>query len=141
MGGRAKRSRSTAPTLRLGAEKVRKMETTNALKGEPMKFVLNGRTFDTATSSTVAINRGIREPSYNNSVGDSELRYEDVLYRTQKGAFFVHEHHTEKFVDRKGKPVVTDYAWECDPENAVKWIVEYGAVIVDAAGLPLPDEA
>jgi len=50
-----------------------------------MKFVIKGRTFDTATSNVVAIDRGIAMRA--NRLGDHEKRYESVLYRTAKGAF------------------------------------------------------
>ena len=108
---------------------------------EAMKFVINGRTFDTVNSTTIAIARGIVSPSYDNGVGDSEVRYEDVLYRTPKGAFFVHSHSTQKFV-KGGRPVTTDKAEEMQtPEDAIKWIEQLGAVVLDATGLPLPPEA
>ena len=113
----------------------------NALeREEAMKFVINGRTFDTATSTKVAVSRGINHPVFNNMVGDSEVRFENVLYRTAKGAFFVHHHATEKLV-KGGRPVVTDEATEMSGELAVQWITDSGAVVFDAAGLPLPDEA
>jgi hypothetical protein len=108
---------------------------------EEMKFIINGRTFDTVSSTAVAISRGINAPHYNNSVGDSEVRYEDVLYRTSKGAFFVHRHRTEKFV-KGGRPVTSDFAEEIKtPEDAVRWIEAVVAVVVDETGLPLPPEA
>ena len=116
------------------------METKTPM-GEAMKFVINGRTFDTATASKVAISRGFVPPSYNNFHLDSEVRYERVLYRTPKGALFVHSHETEKYV-KGGKPITTDDAVEIkSPEAAVKWIVDEAAVVIDAKGLPLPDEA
>jgi len=69
------------------------------------------------------------------------VRYEYVLYRTSKGAFFVHDHSTEKFV-RGGRPVTMDKAEEIEtPENAVKWIEAMRAVVLDGTGLPLPPEA
>jgi len=105
---------------------------------EDMKFVINGRTFDAATATAVAISRGIRQPAYNSSAGDSELRFEDVLYRTARGAFFVHEHWTQKFV-KGGRPVTSDQGTEIQtPEDAVKWIEATGAVVLDGIGLPLP---
>jgi len=107
---------------------------------EAMKFIINGRTFDTATASKVAVSRGINQPAYNNMVGDSEVRFEDVLYRTAKGAFFVHSHATEKLV-KGGRPIVTDEATELFPSEVVKWITDNGAAVMDAAGLALPDEA
>jgi hypothetical protein len=110
-------------------------------RNEAMKFVINGRTFDTVSSTAVAVSRGINPPYYNNSVGDSERRYEDVLYRTSKGALFVHSHSTEKFV-KGGRPVTTDHADEIKtPEDAIRWIEATRAVVLDATGLPLPPEA
>ena len=68
------------------------------------------------------------------------MRWEDTLYRTAKGAFFIHEHNTRKY--QKGCPVAHDEATELESaEDAVKWIADNGAVIIDAEGLPLPDEA
>jgi hypothetical protein len=107
---------------------------------EAMKFVINGRTFDTTTSTTAAISRGIIQPSYNNFAGDSEVRYEKVLYRTAKGAFFVHNHFTEKFV-KGGRPVTSDEALELTPDDAMTWIENEGAVVMDGTGLSLPPEA
>jgi hypothetical protein len=114
----------------------------NAVQQEQsaMKFVLKGRTFDTASSTVAAINRGISEPMYNNVVGDCETRYEVVLYRTAKGAFFLHDHSTYKFV-KGGKPVTEDTARELTPEKALEWIAECEAVVMDGTGLPLPPEA
>ena len=108
--------------------------------GEFMKFVLNGRTFDTATSTKVAIHRGVTKPRYDNIAGDSEIRYEDTLYRTVKGAFFVHSHNTEKLV-KGGKPLVNDGADELSPAAAGTWVIERGVAVLDATGLDLPEEA
>ncbi len=105
-----------------------------------MKFVINGRTFDTASATRKAVSRGIRHPNYDGMVGDSELRYERTLYQTGKGAFFVHHHTTEKFV-KGGKPVVDDFAEEIGPEVVTDWIASQGAAIFDSDGLPLPPEA
>jgi hypothetical protein len=114
----------------------------NAVQLPPneMKFVINGRTFDTTTSTVVAINRGIDLPYYNNVVDDRECRYEVVLYRTAKGAFFLHDHSTSKYV-KGGKPVTEDTAKEMSAEEAAKWIAEYQAVVLSADGVPLPPEA
>jgi hypothetical protein len=105
-----------------------------------MKFVINGRTFDTASSTVAAITRGIIEADYDNMVGDRETRYEVVLYRTAKGAFFLHDHSTYKYA-KGGKPVTEDTAQELTPEEAVGWITQNVAVVMDATGLPLPPEA
>lgn len=99
-----------------------------------MKFILSGRTFDTAGSTKMAIARGIKQAP------DGEMRFEHVLYRTAKGAIFVHEHSTQK-VGGRGRPVVTDQARELSQAEAVSWIVETGAVVLDSSGLQLPDEA
>jgi hypothetical protein len=109
-------------------------------KEEAMQFVINGRTLDTATSIKVAVSRGISPPSHNGLPHDSEVRYEDVLYRTSKGAFFVHEHRTEKFI-KDGRPVVTDVAREFSAQDAVKWIIVRRAAVLDDTGLPMPSEA
>ena len=118
------------------------MESTNTLQGEGMKFILNGRSFDTAASTVVAISRGVHDP-YNSGFDErgsaEEVRFEYMLYRTAKGAFFVHEHQTAKFT--KGKPVVTDKAFEFAPPEALAWITNRGAASVDGTGLDLPDEA
>jgi hypothetical protein len=114
----------------------------NAVQQEQnaMKFVIKGRTFDTASSTVAAISRGIDEPCYNNMVGDRETRYELVLYRTAKGAFFLHDHSTYKYV-KGGKPITEDTAQEFTLEEALEWITRFGAVVMDATGLPLPPEA
>jgi len=111
---------------------------------EAMKFILNGRTFDTATSTVIAISRGVGQPS---SFGwpvhtDGETRFEEVLYRTMRGALFTHLHSTTKLA-KGGKPITEDSAAERTPEEAVQWIVNEGAVIIDdvGSGLPLPPEA
>ena len=106
-----------------------------------MKFILNGRSFDTTTSSQVAISRGTYTPEQwdGDYQGADQVRYERILFRTAKGAFFVHDHETAKYPH--GKPVVSDAAYEKSPEEAMKWIEQFGAAIIDASGLPLPDEA
>jgi hypothetical protein len=116
------------------------MNTVLERKDEAMKFIINGRTFDTASSTVVAVSRGINPPGYNNLAGDSEVRYENTVFRTAKGSFFVHQHATEKFV-KGGRPVVTDEAFELDAVAALKWIVDNGAAVIDGEGLPLPPEA
>ena len=106
-----------------------------------MKFILNGRTFDTATSSAVAIDRGEYTPYLESdpAIGAQSVRYEKVLYRTAKGALFVHEHETRKYP--RGKPVVLDVAREMASQDAIGWIESNQAVILDSTGLSLPDEA
>jgi len=107
---------------------------------EVMKFVLNGRSFDTATAATVAIYRGAFTPEqFDPHFGAEQVRFEWVLYRTQKGAFFIHDHESVKYP--KGKPVISDEAKEATAEEAVKWISEHGAAVLDGTGLQLPDEA
>src|SRR5688500_4541548 len=103
---------------------------------EEMKFVINGRTYDTATSTTVAVARGSYEPGqFDEDRTAMEIRYEDVLYRTAKGALFVHSHETLKYL--RGKPVVRDTTEAHTPETAVKWIEEMRAMVLDPTGLPL----
>ncbi len=115
------------------------MNTNTLIEREEMKFILNGRTFDTQTSHTRAISRGVREPMHYDPPGAQSIRYEDVLYRTAKGALFLHSHETFKY--QRGKPVVSDSASEVTPEKAVEWIEREGAIVIDDSGLPLPGEA
>jgi hypothetical protein len=68
------------------------------------------------------------------------VRYEHVLYRTTKGAFFLHEHETTKYY-LKGKPIVHDGAFAFAPEKAAEWIQQSGAMVLDPTGLALPPEA
>jgi len=105
-----------------------------------MKFILNGRTFDTANSTPVAVTRGAGNYATDDS-GESfeQVRYERMVYRTTKGAFFLHEHRTVKL--GKGKPVVIDNAEELMPDEVVGLIRREGAAILDGTGLDLPEEA
>ena len=114
----------------------------NLDKREAMKFIINGKSFDTATSSQVAISRGAVSPgdlSYSDYPGAEQVRFEDILFRTAKGNFFVHEHRTVKYP--KGKPVVIDEAFERNPDEAMVWISNNNAAIVDSTGLALPEDA
>lgn len=110
---------------------------------EVVKFVLNGRTFDTASSSQVAVSRGVFTPGLEGHQWDypgaEQVRFEHILFRTAKGNFFLHDHTTVKYP--KGKPIVTDEAEELSADVAVAWIANNDAAIIDATGLPLPDEA
>jgi hypothetical protein len=110
---------------------------------EAMKFVLNGRVYDTETSVVAAISRGVLDTSSYDAAdlpdGASSKRYEKILYRTAKGNFFVHNHETIKY--QRGKPVVDDFAQAFTPEDAILWIQSNVAMVVDPTGLPLPDEA
>jgi len=119
------------------------METTNtAMEAEAtMKFIIKGRTFDTATSSVVAFHRGSYIPTeFSGQPGVESVRFEDTLFRTAKGTFWVHEHNTAKHM--RGKPVVTDEATELvDAATALRWVQDRGAVLVDDTGLELPPEA
>lgn len=108
---------------------------------EAIKFIINGRTFDTATSTTLAVDCGITDPDYNNVVGDCEVRFTNVLYRTAKGALFIHFRRSEKRVKGGGPVVFVDYVEEKTGEEAVEWIAERQAIVLDAADLPLPPEA
>ena len=110
-------------------------------EGEAMKFILGGLTYDTATSTTVAVASGAYSPkeSWDEDFPAQSVRFEDVLYRTAKGALFVHYHKTLKF--DKGKPVVKDTADAIKPSDALRWIEVSSARILDSTGLPLPDEA
>src|SRR3954452_14937103 len=77
----------------------------STFESDAMKFYANGRSYDTASSTPLAVSRGIREPEYR--LGITELRWEDTLYRTQKDALFVHSHMSEKF--KSGRPVLTNH--------------------------------
>jgi hypothetical protein len=149
------RGRSFAPSLRLLAivrgqsrttahrvtERNHRMETNTLERGE-MKFILDGRSFDTAAAVTVAVSRGHTPAMYTTDTMErvsEENRYEKVVYRTTKGAFFLHEHRTTKLP--KGKPVVSDVARALTAQEAVAWIAENGAAIIDPSGLDLPEEA
>jgi len=99
-----------------------------------MKFSIGGRTFDTAAATKVAACRGINLPSHD-MASDPDLRFEDVLYRTAKGAFFVHEHAAGKPVNG-ARPVVTDEARELSPDEAAAWIIDREAAVIDPTGLP-----
>jgi hypothetical protein len=114
---------------------------TNTPHGDAMKFIIKGSTFDTATSTTVALSRGAYTPDgfHRDYTGAEQVRYEEVLYRTAKGAWFVHLHHTIKYP--KGKPVVHDAALALSAGEAIAWISGNGASIIDATGLDLPEEA
>ncbi len=105
---------------------------------DDMKFLLGSRAFDTDTATAAAIHRGV-EDSPHHLPGAEQLRFAHVLYRTAKGAFFVHEHGTIKYA--KGRPVTSDAAQEMTAQQAVAWIASRGAAILDATGLDLPEEA
>lgn len=114
------------------------------IEREAMKFIINGRSFDTATSETAAVSRGVLDAAnhelFTMGYGSAdEVRYDHTLYRTAKGAFFLHCHSTSKF--RHGKPVTEDSATELTPEEALKWIERDKAMILDPTGLDLPEEA
>ncbi len=116
------------------------METTNTLEREDMRFIINGRTFDTATAIEVAVTSGAYVPNQDSDYrGAEQLRFEHSLYRTSKGSLFIHEHETIKFP--KGKPVVSDKAREVSFAEAFEWIQQSGAAVLDDAGLTFPDEA
>ena len=106
-----------------------------------MRFILNGKLYDTKTSTPTAIARGAEDGNDADDMytGALSVRYEDVLYRTTRGAFFLHQHRTVKY--SKGKPAVVDTADALTPDEAVKWIARDEAMILDATGLELPEEA
>jgi hypothetical protein len=107
-----------------------------------MQFILDGMLYDTSKATRAAIARGVitaDDNPYHLPLGAESKRYEDVLYRTQFGNFFIHSHETVKFP--RGKPVVQDTAWPATPVEAVDWIQKEGAMLLDAEGLPLPGEA
>ena len=109
---------------------------------ENLKFILDGRSFDTTTSYVVAVSRGAYDPrnsSFEKPGSAEEVRFERVLYRTAMSALFIHSHETYKFA--KGKPIVRDTAEEIDQHEAVAWIERQGAAVLDEAGLSMPPEA
>lgn len=103
-----------------------------------MKFVIGGRTFDTTTGTRAARRRSCLVSSPGADVAE-EIRQDLMLYRTRKGVFFVHKHATIK--RGKGKPMVTDSAFELTAAQAAKWVALEGASVMDATGLRLPGEA
>jgi hypothetical protein len=113
------------------------METLN--EGS-VKFVLENRTYDTATSTAVAVSRGVTVADSIGTLppGAETERYEKVLYRTRLGNFFVHDHTTTKF--GRGKPVVEDSAYIVSAAKAVVWIQQWNAMVLDPSGLSLPEE-
>lgn len=100
----------------------RKEREMGTLTEGSMKFITNGRTFDTATSTRLAINRGVYTPPiWGHDTGDvPTVRYVAVLYRTANGTLFIHERKTTRH--RRGKPVVEDLRWEVSHEQAVTWM-------------------
>jgi hypothetical protein len=104
-----------------------------------MKFILDSQSFDTATSSIVAVSRGVHRP--NNSGFDErgsaeEVRFERVMYRTVSGTLYVHYQETYKFAN--GKPIVRHAAEKIDQRMAIAWIQRQGAALVDETGLSPP---
>lgn len=105
-----------------------------------MKFIHGGATYDTATAKAIAVHRGAYAPAE----GDprfpaQQVRFENTLYRTPRGALFLHEHSTAKYA--KGKPVVQDRVQPMNDAEAAAWLEKTGAAILDAENLPLPPEA
>lgn len=120
------------------------MESNTLMEREApeMKFILGGRSFDTAGATTVAVHRGHQAAQFMANDGEliqPESRFEHVVYRTARGSFFLHEHSTTKL--SRGRPVVVNQARELNAQEVVAWIAEHGAAIVDASGLNLPEEA
>lgn len=107
--------------------------------GEKMKFIIDGRTYDTATSTVAAYSRGAHHSDDRDGLGPYEERFDITLLRTKSGNFFAHDHTTRKY--EKGKPIVTDEATALTPAEAVQWIIQFGGAVVDPTGLDLPDEA
>src|SRR5688500_16508185 len=100
-------------------------------KSAVMKFVINGRAYDTESSTVAAIYRGSATPatSARDLPPDAQsIRFEHVLYRTERGNFFLHSHETIKYAH--GKPVVEDRAEAYTPEVAVQWIAATNAMII-----------
>lgn len=116
------------------------MNTSAIEEATPMKFIIDGLTYDVASATPVAIDRGALD-RYNNDLdpGVEQERYENVLYKTKSGRFFVHNHSTTKY--EKGKPVVSDSAFAKTADEALRWISQNNAAILDDAGLPLPPDA
>ncbi|MBX9629551.1 MAG: hypothetical protein K2X67_03435 [Burkholderiales bacterium] len=108
-----------------------------------LKFILNDLTYDTATATPLAVDRGVSEPDDYMAPPMPQqalqTRYENVLYRTPSGRFFVHYHSTTKY--EKGKPVVEDTASALSADEALEWIRNEEAAIVNDEGLPLPPAA
>lgn len=109
---------------------------TNTLQREEMKFILNGRTFDTASSIRVAVSSGAYAEG---EQGDPQVRFEHTAFRTAKGSFFIHEHSTTKFA--KGKPQARDAAREVSFAELIEWIQASNAAVLDDTGLDFPEEA
>src|SRR5262245_52545912 len=97
----------------------------------PLRFVFGDRTIDTERCLRVAISR----------TADETTRNETVLYKTPSGDFFLHHHAVLK--SKRGKPFPTDDFRALTPDEAVRWLAESRAILLDAAagGLPLPPNA
>lgn len=105
-----------------------------------MKFVHGTATYDTATAKPLAVSRG----AYTPAEGDprypaQQVRFANTLYRTAKGALFLHEHSTTKHA--RGKPIVEDKVTPMNDAEAAAWLSRTGAAILNADDLPLPPEA
>ena len=103
-----------------------------------MKFILDGRSFDTVTSSVVAVSQGVYDLSnsgFERRGSAEEVRFKRVMYRTVSGTLFVHYLETYKFAN--GKPIVRHAAEKIDENMAIAWIQRQGAALVDETGLSL----
>lgn len=113
--------------------------STNTPERAYMKFIIEGRVFNTKTSRVLGVARGVREPLPEEPSGVETVRFEETLYRTEAGALFIHSHRTAKA--GRGKPLVWDHVRVVSPQEAVAWAAERQALIADDAELPLPPEA
>ena len=100
-----------------------------------MKFIINDRTYDTATAIRHA------QKCTKVELEDEVVVTQETLYRTPRGALFMVS-RTQTRKGRSGKVFWHDEARAFETgADAVRWIEEVGAMVVYEGDLPLPVEA
>lgn len=100
-----------------------------------MRFLVKGRVFDTAKSDVVAQCHGEYVPNEFEEHFGAIVHYEDVLYRTGKSVFWLHEHHTVQYPDCE--PVISDDMILLDSvDDAVRWVELTRAGPIHGSSLP-----
>jgi hypothetical protein len=99
-----------------------------------MKFVVNGLTFNTMSAAKVAV-----APPRTEDDPRGDIVYQEELYRTAEGNFFLCR-HAMQWLGRDDADE-WDEAERLNPIEAVEWLANVGAALIDDTGLPLPREA
>ena len=101
----------------------------NTDKTKPVKRVIGGKAFNTATAELIHHTIGNTEVMYD--FGGEYYDDEQELYRTRHGAYFILQRDKFSYVGGEIGHDFEDQITPCSPDEAKKWLETYGNEMVE----------